>query len=122
MRTETVKCDACQTDLTVRTNSVDYRLVLGSEAKPGYGSGVYTDMMKYPSVDRDYHFCGLSCLDKWRDRERHKNKLRSEWHEAWKQEHGTKHTDGMWSYPSAGSDGREVREAEYEAAALAAYP
>ena len=49
-----VTCDGCGRDLTTRTNSVDYRLVLGSESKPGRGSGVYTDKMIYPPVDRDY--------------------------------------------------------------------
>jgi hypothetical protein len=70
MRETKVTCDGCGHDLSVRTNSVDYRLVLQSESKPGSGDGFYTDMVIYPSVDRAYHFCALECLDRWRDRER----------------------------------------------------
>jgi hypothetical protein len=62
-----VTCDGCGADITTRSNSVDYRLVLKSESKPGYGSGSYTDMLIDPPVDRDYYFCGLRCLDLWRD-------------------------------------------------------
>lgn len=37
MRFEKITCDGCGADLTTRSNSVDYRLVLYSEEKPGYG-------------------------------------------------------------------------------------
>lgn len=37
MRFEKITCDGCGSDLTTRSNSVDYRLVLYSEEKPGYG-------------------------------------------------------------------------------------
>lgn len=67
MEDRKVTCDGCGADLTVRTNSVDYRLVLAAESKPGYGSGVYTDVMIYPPIDRPHHFCRLECLDKWRN-------------------------------------------------------
>ena len=122
MKTVEIKCDACGCDLTVRTNSMDYRLVLAAESKPGYGSGTYTDMMIWPPVDRAYHFCDLTCLDKWRDRERHKNKLRANWLDEWKKEHGTWENGRCRSYPSPPDEGRAEREAEYQAAALAAFP
>lgn len=64
-RSTEVRCDACGHDLTTRSNSVDYRLVLDYESKPGYGSGVYTDMMIYPPIDREHHFCSMGCLARW---------------------------------------------------------
>lgn len=65
MRTEKVVCDDCGEDLSTTTNSVDYRLLLKSESKPGYGSGFYTDMLITPAIDRPHHFCDLSCLRRW---------------------------------------------------------
>lgn len=66
MKTVEIKCDTCESDLTYKSNMVDYRLVLGSEEKPGDGhGGAYTAMMIYPPVDRTHHFCGLVCLAKW---------------------------------------------------------
>lgn len=66
-KTATITCDGCCRDLTYTGNSVDYRLVLGSEAKPiEPGPGAVTDMMIYPPIDRTHYFCGLHCLDKWR--------------------------------------------------------
>lgn len=123
MRTEKVICDGCGADLTTRSNSVDYRLVLASEGKPGYGPGAYTDMMIYPAIDRAHHFCDLRCLDHWRSREHHESALWREWHDRWKEEHGTKDATGrIRSYPSTPEDVRKTRAAEFEAAALAAFP
>lgn len=66
MRTETITCDQCEADLTHKRNSVDYRLVLAAEAKPGApGVHSYTGAMKDPPVDRTHHFCGLDCLVLW---------------------------------------------------------
>jgi hypothetical protein len=66
VKTVKVTCDGCGADLTTRSNSVDYRLVLFAENKPGNGSGVYTDMGIGPPVDRTYYFCRLDCMDRWR--------------------------------------------------------
>lgn len=100
MREEKVTCDGCGADLTTRSNSVDYRLVLASESKPGYGPGAYTDMMKYPPVDRTHHFCNLACLDHWRSHENCYAKLMSERWAQWKNEHGREDDDGrVRSYP-----------------------
>jgi hypothetical protein len=127
MKKVEITCDGCGRDLTTTSNSVDYRLVLASESKPGYGSGFYTDMMVYPPVDRAHHFCDLACLDHWRSREYHKSGLWREWNENWKTEHGTKHQrlsgEGFtWSYPVPPDDVVKEREAAFEAKALEAFP
>lgn len=128
MRIEKVTCDSCGKDLTVRTNSVDYRLVLKSESKPGYGPGFYTDMGIYPPVDRIYHFCALKCLDHWRDHERLYAKLRAAKSDAWAEEHGTVvGTAGLdnrplRSYPCPPEDVLKAWEAECRAEASATFP
>lgn len=122
MREEKVVCDACGKDLTVRTNCVDYRLVLGSESKPGYGTGFYTSMGIYPPVDRTYHFCALKCLDLWRDHERLYAKLRKEKSDQWAETHGTKHEGGMRSYPVPPDDVQAAWESECRAVAAGAFP
>lgn len=103
---------------------MDYRLVLASESKPGGGAGFYTDMMIYPPVERVHHFCGLGCLDLWRDRARHRAAARKEWGEQWKQAHVTsRHADGrIFSYEAPPEEVISSVEAEFEAAALAAFP
>jgi len=122
MRRETVTCDGCGFDLSVRTNSVDYRLVLDSEGKPGHGAGFYTDMLVYPPVARSFHFCGLECLDRWRARELYRSTLSRDWWDRWKSDNGTMIDGVIRSYPLPKDDERKVREAEFEAAALAAFP
>lgn len=118
-----VTCDGCEADLTVKTNSVDYRLVLASENKPGHGAGFYTAMMKYPAVSRAYYFCDLRCLDHWRGREHHKGNLWKMWWADWKEKNGTKHEDGrIFSYPEPPREMTEERAAEFEDAALVAFP
>lgn len=122
MKTTEIKCDTCARDLTYTGNCEGWRLALLPEAQAHRG-GFVTAMAVCPPVDRGYHFCGLGCLDKWRDRERHKYKLRSAFWDAWKEAHGTKDATGrITSYPSPPDEGRAERESEYEAAALAAYP
>ena len=122
-KTVKITCDGCGYDLTTRSNSVDYRLVLAAESKPSYGAGAYTDMMIYPPVDRSYYFCGLGCLDHWRSRERYSNALRHERYDEWASEHGTKDNDGrVRSYPSPPQEILGAWESEWEAAALAAFP
>ncbi len=61
------KCDACGRDLTTTGNSIDYRLALKNEHVPSVG-GFVTDMMVYPAIEHDVHFCGLSCLRAWLDK------------------------------------------------------
>lgn len=119
-----INCDGCGHDLTYTGNCVDYRLVLGNESKPTYpGARAVTAMGISPPVDRAHHFCGLDCLDHWRDRARHRNKLWQDWHEQWKSEHGHKSADGrVMSWPSPPEERRKELAAEFEAAALAAFP
>lgn len=64
MRTTRVTCDGCQRDLTETGNSVDYRLVLAPEAVPCSG-GFQTMVMRWPPLDRSYHFCRVACLQRW---------------------------------------------------------
>ena len=122
-KTVKVTCDGCGHDLTTRSNSVDYRLLLAAESKPGYGTGFYTDMMIYPPVDRTYYFCGLQCLDHWRNRKHHEIALWKVWWDKWKDVNGTKREDGrISSYREPPREMMEARKAEFEAAALAAFP
>lgn len=58
-----VTCDSCGADLTVTGNSVDYRVLLRSEALPSWG-GAVTDMMIHPPIRQPMHFCGIACLKK----------------------------------------------------------
>lgn len=123
MQTTEIICDGCGADLTTRTNCVDYRLVLASESKPGYGSGVYTSMMIYPPVERTHHFCNLGCLDLWRDRSRHYSKLWQEWNDKWQDENGTKDETGrVRSYPCPPQELTDPLKIEFEQVALAAFP
>lgn len=64
MRNIQVLCDGCQRDITETGNSVDYRLLLIADRLPISGNTV-TDMMIYPPIKRDHHFCGLDCLKDW---------------------------------------------------------
>lgn len=61
-----IRCDQCDKDLTYTTNSIDWRLALTNEAKAiKPGIQVVTDMMIYPAIKHNSHFCGLNCLQKW---------------------------------------------------------
>jgi hypothetical protein len=122
MKTEKVICDGCGADLTVRTNIEDYRLVLASESKPGYGAGVYTCMGKYPAVDRTHHFCGLKCLDQWRDHERHYSKLMRDLNDKWKAEHGSRDMGGFRSWPSPPDEVSNEWRRECQTAADSMFP
>ena len=64
MRTEKTVCDACDRDLTATGNCADWRLALVNQPIPSLG-GVVTDMMVYPAIERDRHFCGIRCLKTW---------------------------------------------------------
>lgn len=64
MRTVEITCDNCAKDLSWSTNSVDWRLSLQNQQIPSHALAV-TDMMIYPSIEADAHFCGLGCLQEW---------------------------------------------------------
>lgn len=65
-------CDGCGMDITYTGNSIDYRLKL-SIWKPlpwfvgeGKRMGAVTDMMEYPVIDDDRHFCNrIQCVEQW---------------------------------------------------------
>lgn len=124
MKTVEIKCDGCGHDLTYTGNCVDYRLILASEAKSTYpDAGAVTCMGISPSISRAHHFCGVDCLDHWRDREHHSNKLSRDWWDEWKEKHGTKNADGhIYSYPCPPSDVIEASAEEFKAAALVVFP
>lgn len=63
-----VTCDGCGADLTWTGNSIDWRLALLNETIPHRGSAC-TDMMIYPAIERDTHFCRLPCLQDWLGRQ-----------------------------------------------------
>lgn len=59
-----VICDVCDADITFTGNSIDYRIALTVEPIPNRG-GYVTDMMIYPPLDKNRHFCGEACLRLW---------------------------------------------------------
>lgn len=124
MKTVEIKCDACDADLTYTGNCVDYRLVLASENKPIFpGAGFVTSMGMYPAVDRTYHFCGLECLDYWRDHERSYDAVRQQQSEVWRNEHGTKDETGrILSYPCPPKEVQEVENKAAREMAMAEFP
>lgn len=121
MRIETVTCDGCGADLTVTSNMVDYRLLLASENKPGYGGGAYTAMGKYPAIGRDHHFCNLECMDHWRSREKRYASLFESKLDGWIGEKGTR-TERSSSFPEPPPEIRKAWKDECRAAADAEFP
>lgn len=67
MKTVTILCDGCGSDITTTGNSVDYRLALLNERLPLRGN-MCTDMMIYPPIKQDAYFCGVGCLKTWLNR------------------------------------------------------
>lgn len=122
MRIEKVTCDGCDSDLTTRTNSEDYRLVLANESKPGSGSGFYTCMPISPSLRRSHHFCDLNCLDHWRDRELLYGELLSKKAIEWREQKGTREHAGAFSYPDVPPEIKETWLSECRAAANEKFP
>jgi hypothetical protein len=117
-----IKCDACGGDLTDAGAMPTYRLALSPEAVANSGNIRYS-VAVCPPIDHTHHFCNLCCLDLWRDRARHRDKLWREWNEKWKTEHGTPDAEGQITfYPTPPDDIRKARDAEFEAATLAAFP
>jgi hypothetical protein len=124
VQTHKIECDECGADLTYTGNCEDYYLVLGNASK-GHRPGTYavTSMAISPPLKQEHHFCGLKCMDQWRDRQRHKNGLWEQWWSKWKDEHGTKDgTERVRSYPSPTDDITGPVEAEFTAASLTAFP
>lgn len=49
-----------------------------------------------PDIDRTYHFCGLVCMDKWRDAAREKAEKQRRWREENRRQVGP----GMFTVPN----------------------
>ena len=68
-----ITCDGCGADLTYTNNCQGYRLVLAFQEKPTTpGVGAVTLLAVKPPISQAHHFCGLRCLDRWRDANRQK--------------------------------------------------
>lgn len=121
MRTVEIKCDGCDGDLTDAGPMPTFRLELTPQAVSNSGSVLYSVAVQ-ADIDRSYHFCGLSCLDHWRNRELHRGALWREWSDRWANEHGTKDEAGrVRSYPPAPEKVRESRRAEIDTATIEAF-
>jgi len=68
MKETKILCDNCSEDLTYTTNCVDYRLCLYNESMD-VNSNIVTLAMRYPQLNRAYHFCRMDCLKKWVNRD-----------------------------------------------------
>jgi len=60
-----IYCDACETDLSSTSNSIDWRIVLSSERMPIDNRFPVTDIHIYPPFEGVRHFCTVRCLNKW---------------------------------------------------------
>lgn len=66
-----VACDECGKDLTYKSNSMEWRIVLGSEdkapwyLKEGRDGGMMTAMYEPAPFPRKKHFCDERCLVAW---------------------------------------------------------
>jgi hypothetical protein len=116
-----IKCDGCGRDITYTGNCEDWRLVLSNEAMGSRG-GFVTAMAKYRPVSHTHHFCGMTCLDYWRDRERFRNELNTAWYDKWKTEKGTKLGPGSWSIPCAPDEVTSARDLEIDAQVAERFP
>lgn len=123
VETNKIECDECSRNLTYTGNCEDYYIVLGNASKSSRNAGIVTLMAISPPLKRTHHFCGLTCLDQWRDRARYREKLWTEWSDRWRDEHGHKSKDGrVMSWPSAPDEIREAQKVKIDKAALFALP
>lgn len=61
-----ILCDNCKKELNYSFGIAKYRLNLSCNHLPHDGGHVI-DVFIYPTLDRDFHFCGLECLKNWLD-------------------------------------------------------
>ncbi|WP_027578518.1 hypothetical protein [Bradyrhizobium sp. Ai1a-2] len=122
MKTIEIKCDGCGADITSTGNCFDYRLALVVETRAVQGPSVTAMAVSLP-LDRDHHYCGINCLDQWRDRKRYEAKLWSDWNQQWKEEYATRDPSRrILAWQSPPREILDARRSEFEAAALAAFP
>lgn len=120
MRTVETACDGCGSSLNSTGNCEGYMLALTVEHLPVVGPYVTAMGVSRP-LDRDHHFCSISCLDRWRARERvYSNVHQMHW-DKWKAEHGTK-TEKSESYPYPPDDVRKQWRDDARAKADSEYP
>lgn len=62
MNKENIKCYFCYKNLSVTSNSIDYRLKLITEKIPPDLNYPVTDMLIEPELKEDIYFCELDCL------------------------------------------------------------
>ena len=103
MKTERITCDGCGADLKPPRR---YWLSLHPE-------GVH----RAGAIMRDHHFCELGCLDQWRSRGQH---IALAWHE-WRESRVVVRGN-LRCHPPPTEEERAEVAAEFEAAALAAFP
>jgi len=61
-----ITCDNCERDITYTGNSIDWRIALINERVPiSPDLTCVADMMIYPPLKHDCHFCGKECLKSW---------------------------------------------------------
>lgn len=66
MKTNSVKCDSCGEEQVVETNYPHHwGLQLSTVDFKQNRGGMIFDVMLYPPLEREYHFCGLHCLRAW---------------------------------------------------------
>jgi len=67
MDLQRIFCDGCETDITYTNWNREARLILTTDDKTSLD--VFPESMPNP-IKRDFHFCGINCLDRWRDKEK----------------------------------------------------
>ncbi len=60
-----IYCDQCETDLTLTSNSINWRIVVSSELIQIDERLPVSDMHIYPQIQGMLHFCSMLCLKKW---------------------------------------------------------
>ena len=61
MKTVEVLCDGCGKDITDTREMPSYRIGVYCEKLP-HTSNIVLGVMVSPPLNREHHFCGLSCL------------------------------------------------------------
>lgn len=57
-----INCDNCSIDLSHDNGADVYMIKLKNQQLAHGGGDMRYDIMIYPPLDRDYHFCGIECL------------------------------------------------------------
>lgn len=68
MKNSFINCDYCDKEIKPQENTSRDYLELTNRRYSPVGPMVL-DILIYPIIERDYHFCGLGCLKKWINKE-----------------------------------------------------